>query len=274
MTQSQKAGVFLDLHRTQRPLVLPNAWDVPSARIFEEAGFPALATTSAGIANLLGYPDGQHIPRSEMLDMVARIARAVQIPVTADMEAGYGDASETARGVIEAGAVGLNLEDSKADASHSLVDIGEQCAAISAVREIADTLNVPLVINARTDVFLGSSVPLEQRLDEAVRRLSAYAQAGADSLFVPGLREESVIQQLVQRVHRPLNILLTEGTPSIAGLGELGVARVTIGSGGMRATLGLVRRIARDLHDSGSVEPMLEDPMSYLDANTLLGSTR
>src|SRR6476469_9646867 len=138
MTQAEKANLFLGLHRTERPLVLPNAWDVASARIFEQAGFPAIATTSAGIANALGYADGERIPRAEMLDIVSRIARAVRVPVTADMEAGYGDAAETARGVIQAGAVGFNLEDKNDEAA--------QCVAIGRAREACRESGVHLVI--------------------------------------------------------------------------------------------------------------------------------
>ncbi len=270
MTQSEKALRFLELHRSQHPLVLPNAWDVPSARIFEEAGFPAIATTSAGIANLLGYPDGEIVSRDEMLGMVARITRAVKVPVTADMEAGYGDPAETARGVIEAGAVGFNFEDSASDGS--LVEIDTQCAAIRNIRAIAHEMKTPIVLNARTDVFLRSPIPAERRLEETIRRMRSYAEAGADSVFVPGLQDETIIEQLVQSHPVPLNILATAGAPPIARLGELGVARVSIGSGAMRATLGLVQRIARDLHDSGSIETYTNGAMSYADANNLLAS--
>src|ERR1017187_3004736 len=173
-SQTNKAIQFRQLHRGPGALILPNAWDVASARIFEEAGFLAIATTSAGIANALGYPDKQCISRGEMLEMVRRIARAVKVPVTADMEAGYGDAAETARGVIEAGAVGFNLEDSGDLADAALFDTGEQCAAIRQAVAAAAQLGVPLVINARTDVFLGSAIPADRRLEEATRRLRAY----------------------------------------------------------------------------------------------------
>jgi 2-methylisocitrate lyase-like PEP mutase family enzyme len=285
MTQADKARLFLELHRTERPLVLPNAWDVASARIFEEAGFPAIATTSAGIANALGYPDGQRIPRSEMLDMVARIAHATRVPVTADMEAGYGDVAETARGVIEAGAVGFNLEDGNYDADPSRFDPAVQCSAIRRAREVGESLGIPLVINARTDVFLGDfpvrggvgqdqaptgrSGAARQRFNECLRRLRAYAEAGAQSLFVPGLRDEVAIGELVRNLDRPLNILVTAGSPTIARLRELGVARVTVGSGAMRAVMGLTQRIARDLRETGSTEKITAGAMSFADANAL-----
>lgn len=269
MEQAEKARLFLELHGSERPLVLPNAWDVASARIFEDAGFPAIATTSAGIANLLGYADGQKISRDEMLGMVARIASAVRVPVTADMEAGYGDVAPTARGVIEAGAVGFNLEDAAEDGGPALFDIGERCEAIARARDIGVRYGVPLVINARTDVFLSEVGRPEHRLDETLRRLRAYGEAGADSLFAPGLRDPSNIRALAAALDRPLNILVTAGSPSIADLREWGVARVTIGSGAMRAVMGLTQRIARELRDHGSTGSMTADAMTYAAANAL-----
>lgn len=272
MTQPEKARHFLELHRVRHPLVLPNAWDVSSARIFEEAGFPAVATTSAGIANTLGYPDGEDVSLGEMLEVVGRIARTVKVPVTADMEAGYGDVAATARGVIEAGAVGLNIEDALDHQSPRLRACEEQCNAIRIVREVANEHGVPLVINARIDVYLGSDIPAQNRVDETIRRARAYVAAGADVVFVPGLQDEGTILHLIQSVQIPFNVLATAGSPSINRLGELGVARVSIGSGAMRATLGLVRRIASDLYESGSTEAFTTGAMSYADANKLLSS--
>lgn len=269
MTLAHKAKLLLHLHRTERPLVLPNAWDVASARVFEKAGFPAIATTSAGIANALGYPDVQRISRDEMLEVVRRIARAVHVPVTADMEAGYGDAAATARGVIEAGAVGFNLEDSFLKPAPGLTEIGAQCDAIRSAVEAGKHLGVNLVINARTDVYLGSPIPAEQRLEEAVRRLRAYADAGASCLFAPGVRDEQTITALVKATDLPLNILATDGAPSIARMRELGVARVSIGSGAMRATMGLTKRIADELRQHGTFNTMVNGAISYVDANAL-----
>ncbi len=251
-------------------MILPNAWDVASARIFEQAGFPAIATTSAGIANLFGYPDGERISRAEMLDMVARIARAVKIPVTADMEAGYGDAAETARGVIEAGAVGCNLEDADEDGPDGLMDVEAQCESLRAARAVADRMGIPLVINARTDVYLGSDIAPERRLEEALKRLRAYAGAGASSLFAPGVRDEATIRALAEGVPLPLNVLLTAGMPDIARLAELGVGRISIGSAGMRTVMGVTAEIARELRESGGTRTLLSPvAMSYGDANGL-----
>src|SRR5262244_3340176 len=167
--QAQKATLLKALHHGPRILVLANAWDAVSARIVEEIGFPAVATTSAGIAAALGYPDGQRVSRDEMLGVVGRIARAVKVPVTADMEAGYGTTpaqmAETARALIDAGAVGLNLEDMTGDDESSQVELGLQMEKIRAIREASASAGVPLVINARTDVYLMPIGPAETRFE-------------------------------------------------------------------------------------------------------------
>ncbi|HEY3840926.1 MAG TPA: isocitrate lyase/phosphoenolpyruvate mutase family protein [Bryobacteraceae bacterium] len=266
MNQSEKARLFRDLHHGSQILVLPNAWDVASARIFEEAGFPALATTSAGVANSLGYPDAGYIPRDEMLAVVARIARAVQIPVTADVEFGYGDPVATAKAVAEAGAVGMNLEDTRGEDAASIVDINTQAEII---REI-HALGLPVVLNARTDLYLANIGDPATRFACTVERLNAYRDAGAECLFEPGLRDAETIGALAREVRGPLNILATNGTPSISELQRLGVARVTIGSGAARATFGLVRRIAAELQDRGAYRHMLEGQIPYPEINALL----
>ena len=270
MEQKAKAAAFLAMHRGPEILLLPNAWDVASARVFEAAGFKAIATTSAGIAFSLGYPDGQKIPRGEMLGQVARIARAVKVPVTADMESGYGerpeDAAQTAREVAAAGAVGMNLEDAAHDGERPLVELSLQLEKIRAVREAAQ----PLVLNARTDIYLLRVGAAERRYDETVKRLAAFRDAGADCLFVPGLRDAETIGRLARDLNFPLNILAGPGSPAVPELETLGVARVSIGSGAMRATLGLVGRIAAELKDTGSYRAM-EDAIAYADLNRLLG---
>src|SRR5437870_79658 len=199
--QKDKAETFRTMHRGPHILLLPNAWDVASARIFEEAGFKAIATTSAGIAFTLGYPDGQRISREEMLEVVARIVAAVKIPVTADMEAGYGDrpedAAQTAQGVIEAGAVGMNLEDRSDDRQHPLVSLPLQLEKVAAMKEAAQAAGVPIVLNARTDVFLLQVGAPEKRYDMALQRLAAFRDGGADCIFAPGLRDAHTIGRLV-----------------------------------------------------------------------------
>jgi len=189
--RAQKAEAFRKMHLEGDILLLPNVWDVASARIIESAGLPAIATSSAGIAFAQGFPDGQKIPPERMLTVIADIARAVNVPVTADVEAGYGskpeDAARTARGVIEAGAVGMNFEDATGDPARPLFELQEQVERIHAIREQGKSLGVPLVINARTDVYLLQIGEATTRYGEALRRLSAYRDARADCLFVPGL---------------------------------------------------------------------------------------
>jgi len=272
--QERKAEAFRAMHRGPSTLLLPNVWDVASARIIEDAGFGALATTSAGIAFSLGYPDGQKIPREEMLARVGRIVRAVKVPVTADGEAGYGprpeDAARTAAGVIEAGAVGMNLEDGTGDPEHPLVDLSLQLEKIRAIREAALKTSVLLVLNARTDVYLDQVGAPETRYAETIKRAIAFRDAGADSVFVPGLRDSATIAQLVRDARCPVNILAGPGSPSVPELERLGVARVSLGSGPMRATLGLLRRMAQELKNSGTYTT-LEGAPAHADVNKMLG---
>src|SRR5579862_7408963 len=271
--QKSKANAFRAMHRGGRILRLPNAWDVASARVFEDAGFGAIATTSAGVAFSLGYPDGQKITREEMLARVGRIARAVKVPVTADVESGYGnrpeDAGRTAREVIEAGAVGMNLEDVREDQALPLAELSLQVEKIRAVKEAALKTGVLLVLNGRTDVYLKEVGAPESRYDETIRRLIAYRDAGADCVFVPGLRDTGTIERLARDVKCPVNILVGPGSPSVPELEKLGVARVTVGSSAMRATLGLVRRIAEELKSSGTYAT-LEGGIAYGDVNRML----
>jgi 2-methylisocitrate lyase-like PEP mutase family enzyme len=279
MSDKQKHNVaseaFRAMHRGQRILLLPNAWDVASARIFEEAGFGAIATTSAGIAFTLGYPDGQRISRNEMLQAVSRIAAAMRVPVTADVEAGYGDrtedAAQTALAVIESGAVGMNLEDASGHANHSLVDLQLQLEKIAAINESKRKTGVPIVLNARTDVYLLQVGPAEKRYDRALRRLAAFRDAGADCLFLPGLRDAATIGRMVKDLNSPLNILAGPGSPSVPELQQLGVARVSLGSSAMRATLGLLGRIAEELKTTGTYRS-LENAPSHDDVNRMMPS--
>jgi len=274
--QLDVARQFSELHTARKTFILPNAWDVPSARIFEEAGFPAIATTSGGIANSLGYPDGQQISPDEMLAVVRRIAQAVAVPVTADMEAGYGTSpeavAETARQVISAGAVGMNLEDGIPGKRDALADLGRQKEIIRAVIEVSEKMRIPFVLNARTDVFLNSIGPAETRLHRALERLNAYREAGAQCLFAPGVKDEETISELVRGISGPLNILATVGTPRLNVLQGLGVTRVSLGSGPMRAALGFVARMSSQLREEGSFDLMTEGAVSYPDANRLVQS--
>jgi len=273
--QADKANQLRKLHYGSRILVLPNAWDVASARVLEQLGYPAIATTSAGIAFSLGYRDGEHISRNEMLEVVARMARAVHVPVTADMEAGYGitpeDLADTARAVVEAGAVGLNLEDVTGENPRSPVDTALQVAKIRKVCETSASLGVPLVVNARTDVYLLPSGEPATRFERTVERLCAYRAAGADCLFAPGVYERHTIEELVRALAAPLNVLLGPGTPPLRDLEKMGVARASLGSAVMRATLGLVERIGKQLlEQSETYASILDGAIPYAEMNQLL----
>jgi len=275
--QKRKAEAFRALHggldSGREILLLPNVWDVASARIVEDAGFGAVATSSAGVAFSLGYPDGQKIPREEMLAVVARITRAVKVPVTADVESGYGnspkDTERTALDVIEAGAVGMNLEDAPGEAGNPLAALPAQLEKIRAVREAAASRGIPLVLNARTDVYLLQVGEPGDRYDEAVRRLSAYRDAGADCVFVPGLTDAPTIARLVADLRCPVNILAGPGSPPVKELRAAGVARVSLGSGPMRAAMGRLRHLADEFKNSGTYESLAAAP-SYAEMNQLL----
>lgn len=268
-----KADALRAMHHGGKILVLANAWDAASARVLEEAGANAIATTSAGIAFMLGRPDGQRVSREEMLGMVARIARAVRVPVTADVEAGYGnrpeDAAETARRVIAAGAVGLNLEDGTGDAVHPLIDLPLAVEKVRAVREAAGHSGVPLVINARTDVFLRKTGAPETRFDHALRRAIAFREAGADCVFLPGVADSATIARFVRELQFPVNILAGPGSPTIPELQKLGVARVSLGSRTMLAAVTTARRVWEELLRDGTYTT-LERSLTYEEMSKLL----
>jgi 2-methylisocitrate lyase-like PEP mutase family enzyme len=275
--QKKKAEAFRTMHTGKGTVLLPNVWDVASARIIEEAGFPAIATTSAGIAFAQGFPDGQKIPADRMITAVAHIASAVQVPVTADVEAGYGqrpeDAARTARNVIAAGAVGMNFEDATGDADNPLTELTLQLERIRAIHETAEELRVPLVLNARTDVYLLQIGQPSRRYDEAVRRLSAFRDAGADCVFVPGVRDAETIGRIVADLRCPLNILGVPGSPSVPELVKLGVKRISLGSGPMRASLGFLRKLAEEVKTSGTYA-LMEGAPSHEEMNKLMNGNR
>lgn len=271
--QASLAAAFRQLHKGPNILVLANCWDVAGARVLEAAGAPAIATSSAGVAFSRGYPDGQRIAREEMLALVARITKAVKVPVTADAESGYGarpeDAASTAKAVIEAGAVGMNLEDSGDESDTALIDLSLAVEKIQAVREAGKQAGVPLVINARTDVYLNQVGKPESRYEHALRRAAAFRDAGADCLFLPGIKEPDQIARFVKDLQFPINILAGPGFPKISELQRLGVARVSLGSKPMLAGLGVLRRLAQELQQSGTYSS-LEGAVTYAEMQKLL----
>ncbi len=273
-TQRRKAETFRKLHDRSKILVLPNAWDAASAKIFEAAGFPAVATTSSGVANSLGYPDGEAVSREEMLAAIARIARVLSIPLSADIESGYAtevdNLKETIRAVIEAGAVGINLEDGMHDGSHQLFPVDVAVARIKAVRSVADSVGVPLVINARTDIFLHAIGEKSSRFEHTVSRANAYLSAGADCAFVPGPSDPDTIGNLAAAIKGPINVMVLPGVPSAPELEKLGVARISMGGGPARAALTTTRRIAEELLRSGTYSGFTSDIISHMEMNQLL----
>ncbi len=277
-TQRAKAEAFRAMHDRSRILVLPNAWDAMSARVIEEAGARAIATTSAGVAFSVGYPDGEAIPRDEMIAAIARIARVVTLPVSADIESGFAhdahEVAETVSRVIDAGAVGINLEDQVHDGTPRLYDLDVAVERVRAAREAADASGVPLVINARTDVYLLGIGEPDSRFEHAVRRANAYRNAGADCLFIPAVSRRADIEQIVPALHGPLNLLAFPGIPAPDELERLGVARLSVGT---RLTLGAMSSLQKtvvELLTTGRYESMLEGATTYADANRLMASRR
>ena len=261
------------LHQAPPVFVIPNAWDAASARIFEAEGFPAIGTTSAGVAAALGYPDGGVVPSREMIEAVARIARAVKVPVSADIEHAYGatpDAvAEVVLRVIAAGAVGINVEDIVPGAP-DLEPLALQVDKLKAIIKAATKAGVRVVVNARTDVFLREIGAPETRLGVAIERGKAFLAAGADCVFVPGVTDRDTIGALARGIGGPINVLATQGTPPVAELEQLGVARVSVGSGPMRAALALVRDVARELKSQGTYTSFTGHTMPFRDVNELM----
>jgi 2-methylisocitrate lyase-like PEP mutase family enzyme len=272
--QASKAEVFRVMHAGPLILLLPNVWDVATARVFEQVGAKAIATTSAGVAASLGYSDGQNIPREEMLHVVARIAAKVKVPVTADVESGYGatpeDVAKTTLAVIEAGAVGFNLEDVNPGSTAVLFETQQQVERIRAAREAGAQAGIHVVINARTDVFLAQVGDPAKRLDETVRRLNVYRAAGADCLFAPGVIDAPTIAELVRQLSGPLNILVGPGAPTIPELQKLGVARASTGSGIMRAALAFARDAAIEIMEQGTYAKFTGTSVPYKEMNDLM----
>jgi 2-methylisocitrate lyase-like PEP mutase family enzyme len=277
-TQRAKAEAFRAMHDRSRILVLPNAWDAMSARVIEDAGARAIATTSAGVAFSVGYPDGEAIPRDEMISAIARIARVTTIPVTADIESGFAydtrELAETVRRVIDAGAVGINLEDQVHDDTHSLYDLDVAVDRVRAAREAADSTGVSLVINARTDVYLLGIGEPDTRFDHAVRRANAYRKAGADCLFIPAVSRRADIERIVPALEGPLNLLAFPGIPTIPELERLGVARLSVGTRLTLSAMSALKKTVAELLSTGTYESMLEATTTYADANSLMAGRR
>ena len=271
--QKERAIHFRQFHHAGPLLVLPNIWDAASARIIEQAGFRALATTSSGVAAALGYRDGQQISRELLVEALARITRVVECPVTADIEAGYGDSLaevlQTTQAVIATGVVGINIEDSRIHQQTALADLSYQVELIKALRELATAIDVPFVINARVDVFLRAIGQPEHRFEQAVHRANTYLQAGADCIYPIGILDRSTIANLVRAINGPINILGGPSTLTLQEFERIGVARVSLAGGLMRSALGHVRTIARELLEHGTCVSMETETLSNSEFRSL-----
>ncbi|GCB44228.1 isocitrate lyase/phosphoenolpyruvate mutase family protein [Streptomyces sp. NL15-2K] len=270
-TLRERALAFRSLHVPGSPLLLPNAWDTASARLVEDAGAAAVATTSAGLAWALGAADGDRLEGDRALDAVARIAAAVDVPVSADIESGYAKdpagVADTVRAVLAAGAVGVNIEDALYEVGGDpLRPVAEQAERIAAARGAADAEGVPLFVNARIDTLLRGAGGVDLTLERA----AAFLVAGADGIFVPGAVDPGTVKLLVDGVDAPLNVMAGPGAPPVAELAALGVARVSVGSGIAQAAHALVRRAARELLGAGTYGT-LAGGLDYGEANALLG---
>jgi 2-methylisocitrate lyase-like PEP mutase family enzyme len=264
--QKEKADLFLKYHQDNDILVLLNSWDAGSSKLIEACGYKAIATTSMGIAASYGYPDCEVIQLSEMIQAITAVVNAVKVPVTVDIEAGYGnnvdEIIESVKKIIATGIVGINIEDSL-ELNPVLIDGMEFCERIAALRALSDSLGFHLVINARTDSFYTSSGSTREKLSESIRRGNKYLEAGADCIFVQPVWEKETIRTLVKEINAPINILSnpTIGagvTPTVNELQDLGVARVSLGSGLMKATLALIRKVADELSAKGTYTILLD----------------
>ncbi len=256
--------------------MLLNSWDTGSSKLVEACGYKAIATTSMGIAASCGYPDCQVIQLSEMLATITGIVNGVQVPVTVDIEAGYGNnldqIIDSVKKIIATGIVGINIEDSL-DLSPTLVDEMEFCERISAIRALSDSLGFHLVINARTDSFYTSPGSPRENLFESIKRGNKYREAGADCIFVQPVWEKETISTLVREIDAPINILANPGNaagvpPSVSELQDLGVARLSLGSGLMKATLALIKKVADELTEKGTYSILLDTLTPLPDAAT------
>ncbi len=264
--QKEKADMFLKFHYDKEILVLLNTWDPGSSKLVEACGYKAIATTSMGIAASLGYPDCQIITRTEMLQAITEIVKAVQVPVSVDIEAVYGNNIEeildSVTKFVETGIVGINIEDS-IELSPDLIDEKEFCERIAAIRALSGSMGFHLVINARTDSFYTSSCSALEKLNESIKRGNKYREAGADCIFVQPVWDRETISTLVKEINAPVNILSNPGNaaglpPTVSELQDLGVARLSMGSAMLKATLALMKKIANELSGTGTYNHLLD----------------
>lgn len=271
-SQKDKANDFRELHHGNKILILPNAWDVASARVFENEGFPAVATSSAGLMVSLGYPDGEAIDRDEFVSAIRRIGRVLSVPLSVDIVAGFGKTTKevltTVRAVLKAGGVGINIEDF-AHATKKLYPIEKQVENVKAIRRLDNTLGIPLVINARTDALRFGIGDEEAKFQETVRRAIAYRDAGADCVYPMGLTQADPIGRFVKELGFPTNVMVRKGLPTVSELERLGVARVSFGPSASYATMGLLSRASKEVLERGTYQNLVDGAISFDELNSL-----
>ena len=269
-----RAATLRQLHDRRSILLLPNAWDAGTAALCARHGFPAIGTTSGGLAWALGYPDGEQAPLREVLAVVARMVRAVDVPVTVDLETGYGDESaavaESVRALLTTGAAGLNLEDGM-PGHGPLRRIEEAAARIAAARAAANEAGIALVINARVDHWMQEQSDPAAPLADAIARARAYLAAGADCIYPIGLRDTDTLRRFIQAIDAPVNVAAGAGMPPLPELAMLGVARVSTATRLSTIALDAVDRALRTMRETGSFES-LASQFTYADAQALFES--
>jgi len=245
---------------------------VPSARVFEDGGFPAIATSSAGIMVSLGYPDGEVIERKEFVSATQRIARALSVPLSADIVSGFGatprEVVTMVKSVLQAGAVGINIEDLD-HATEGLLPLKGQLEKLKALRALRDSQSVPFVINARTDALRHAKGDDQARLEEAIRRGIAYRDAGVDCVYPMGLTDAKSIATFVRALDFPVNVMVRPGLPAVAELERLGVKRLSLGPSASYAALGLLRRASRELLERGTYSTLIDGAITFDELNRL-----
>ncbi|HXW36425.1 MAG TPA: isocitrate lyase/phosphoenolpyruvate mutase family protein [Nitrososphaerales archaeon] len=271
-SQIEKADFFRSLHRRGDPFVLPNCWDVPSARIFENSGFQAIATSSAGVMVSLGFPDGEAIGLPEYLAAVGRIGKVLSLPLSVDIVGGFGsspiDVEHSVKYVLELGAVGINIEDLDHETG-ALRSAKTQVERVRAAKTAGVTKGVPVVINARTDALRVGGGDGDSKFEDAVSRATAYRDAGADCVYPMGLTEASPIREFVNRLSFPVNVMVRKGLPSLPELKQLGIARVSFGPAASYAALGLLKRASKEIMERGTFETLVDGAISFDELNDL-----
>ena len=271
-SQREKAEDFRALHNRKKILILPNAWDVPSARVFENEGFPAVATSSAGLMVSLGYPDGEVMTREEFVIAVGRIAKVLSIPLSVDIVAGFGkttkDVSTTVKAILKVGGVGINIEDF-AHATKTLFPIERQVMNVKQIKGLGERVGIPFVINARTDALRFGVGDDEAKFQEALRRGIAYRDAGADCVYPMGLSEAGSIRRFVKALDFPINVMVRKGLPAVNELENLGVARLSFGPSASYAAMGLLKRASKEVLEEGTYQSLVDGAIGFDELNSL-----